>query len=49
MKKYMLTLFLVVSFQLLNSQVPRARDLGIPFVGITGKFNAITDLMLLQM
>ena len=25
-------------------QNPRARDLGIPFVGITGKFNAITDV-----
>jgi D-aminopeptidase len=44
MKKYILTLFLVVSFQLVKSQVHRARDLGIPFVGITGKFNAITDV-----
>ena len=25
-------------------QNPRARDLGIPFVGITGEFNAITDV-----
>ncbi|MBB6272457.1 L-aminopeptidase/D-esterase-like protein [Pedobacter cryoconitis] len=25
-------------------QKPRARDLGIPFVGATGKFNAITDV-----
>ena len=25
-------------------QKPRARDLGIPFVGVTGKFNAITDV-----
>ena len=29
---------------LIHSQKPRARDLGIPFVGITGKFNAITDV-----
>ncbi|UKM63705.1 P1 family peptidase [Flavobacteriaceae bacterium GSB9] len=28
----------------LHSQKPRARDLGIPFVGSTGKFNAITDV-----
>ena len=26
------------------AQKPRARDLGIPFVGITGEFNAITDV-----
>ena len=25
-------------------QKPRARDLGIPFVGTTGEFNAITDV-----
>ena len=25
-------------------QKPRARDLGVPFVGITGEFNAITDV-----
>ena len=25
-------------------QKPRARDLGVPFVGITGQFNAITDV-----
>ena len=26
------------------SQKPRARDLGVPFVGVTGEFNAITDV-----
>jgi D-aminopeptidase len=26
------------------AQKPRARDIGIPFLGITGKFNAITDV-----
>jgi L-aminopeptidase/D-esterase-like protein len=26
------------------AQKPRARDLGIPFIGITGEFNAITDV-----
>ena len=25
-------------------QKPRARDIGIPFNGVTGKFNAITDV-----
>ena len=25
-------------------QKPRARDLGVPFVGTTGEFNAITDV-----
>src|SRR5690242_14995922 len=28
----------------LNAQKPRARDIGIPFNGIPGKFNAITDV-----
>lgn len=28
----------------INGQKPRARDIGIPFEGITGKFNAITDV-----
>lgn len=44
MKK--LFLFLVVftgSFSL-AAQKPRARDLGIPFDGVTGKYNAITDV-----
>ena len=27
-----------------SGQKPRARDLGIPFVGTTGEFNAITDV-----
>ncbi len=26
------------------AQKPRARDIGIPFEGITGKYNAITDV-----
>lgn len=26
------------------AQNPRARDIGIPFYGTTGKFNAITDV-----
>lgn len=44
MKNYILAFFIVSTFQLVKSQNPRARDLGIPFVGITGQFNAITDV-----
>ncbi|MFL0352342.1 P1 family peptidase [Xanthomarina sp. GH4-25] len=44
MKKFILTLLILSSFQLVLTQNPRARDLGIPFVGNTGKFNAITDV-----
>ncbi len=29
---------------IVHGQKPRARDLGIPFVGTTGQFNAITDV-----
>jgi L-aminopeptidase/D-esterase-like protein len=46
MKKQFL-LFLFLSFftsTILYSQKPRARDLGIPFVGKPGTFNAITDV-----
>ena len=28
----------------IHAQKPRARDIGIPFDGTTGKFNAITDV-----
>src|SRR3982751_2701045 len=35
-------LFFIQSF--VFAQKPRARDIGIPFEGITGKFNAITDV-----
>jgi D-aminopeptidase len=39
------SVFLLLFIQsLCNAQKPRARDLGIPFDGITGKFNAITDV-----
>jgi L-aminopeptidase/D-esterase-like protein len=38
-------LCLVTLFQsVLNAQKPRARDIGIPFYGNTGKYNAITDV-----
>jgi len=43
--KNILFLFLLASFQLpALAQKPRARDIGIPFEGTPGKFNAITDV-----
>ncbi|MEK7724079.1 MAG: P1 family peptidase, partial [Acidobacteriota bacterium] len=36
-----ITLF---SFSIMGQSKPRARDLGIPFDGNTGKYNAITDV-----
>lgn len=36
---------LLLIFQVsIFGQKPRARDIGVPFDGITGKFNAITDV-----
>lgn len=44
MKKILLTIALTAAI-LINAQTkPRARDLGIPFEGTTGKNNAITDV-----
>ena len=44
----MKNLFLIITFILIHfynyGQKPRARDLGVPFVGKTGEFNAITDV-----
>ena len=34
---------LIICFQCYG-QKPRARDLGVPFVGVTGEFNSITDV-----
>lgn len=39
----LLTLFLLIQSSILG-QKPRARDIGIPFTGTTGKYNAITDV-----
>jgi D-aminopeptidase len=39
----LLTLFLLIQSFILG-QKPRARDIGIPFTGTTGKYNAITDV-----
>jgi L-aminopeptidase/D-esterase-like protein len=43
MKPILLILAIILSIPG-SSQKPRARDIGIPFVGIPGKFNAITDV-----
>ena len=40
---YVVIILTLLCFQSYG-QKPRARDLGIPFTGITGKFNAITDV-----
>ncbi len=42
--KRILVIVLVLSPFLIKGQKPRARDIGIPFEGVTGKFNAITDV-----
>jgi D-aminopeptidase len=44
MKKTCLLYLFVLAFFASYSQKPRARDLGIPFPGTPGKYNAITDV-----
>jgi D-aminopeptidase len=44
MKIFVLCFCLCTVFQITYSQKPRARDIGIPFEGNTGKNNAITDV-----
>ncbi|MGZ8517986.1 MAG: hypothetical protein ACXWWD_11575, partial [Chitinophagaceae bacterium] len=44
MKKISLAGLLLVIQLSVYAQKPRARDIGIPFDGTTGKFNAITDV-----
>src|SRR5678815_4009101 len=44
MKKLSLLALLLLIQILINAQKPRARDIGIPFDGTPGKFNAITDV-----
>ncbi|MEO6685581.1 MAG: P1 family peptidase [Dyadobacter sp.] len=44
MKNLLLLFFLLLIQTSVFAQKPRARDIGIPFSGITGKFNAITDV-----
>ena len=44
MKKIKVILLLILIHSFSFAQKPRARDIGIPFEGTTGKFNAITDV-----
>lgn len=44
MKRVLLICFLFLTISEPYAQKPRARDLGVPFVGKTGEFNAITDV-----
>jgi L-aminopeptidase/D-esterase-like protein len=44
MKKLLLFALILVNQTYIYAQKPRARDIGIPFDGTPGKFNAITDV-----
>ena len=44
MKLPLIITLLLLIHAYVNAQKPRARDIGIPFDGTTGKFNAITDV-----
>ena len=44
MKNLILLAALLFCYNLLFSQKPRARDIGIPFSGETGTLNSITDV-----
>src|SRR6188768_1975378 len=44
MKKNIAIILVLLVYCSLYSQKPRARDIGIPFEGVTGKNNAITDV-----
>ncbi len=44
MRQLLLICLLVFLNNTIYAQKPRARDIGIPFKGITGKYNAITDV-----
>lgn len=44
MKSFIIVLSFLLMQLIAVAQKPRARDIGIPFDGTTGKFNAITDV-----
>ncbi len=44
MKQLPILLFLIINFSTAYAQKPRARDLGVPFNGMTGQWNSITDV-----
>ena len=45
MKKIFSIIIIMLICSQSYGQKPRARDLGVPFVGVTGEFNAITDVL----
>ncbi|MEB2774191.1 P1 family peptidase [Algoriphagus sp. D3-2-R+10] len=44
MRRSIIFILLILNLSIAYAQKPRARDLGIPFNGITGQFNSITDV-----
>ncbi|MCH6235735.1 P1 family peptidase [Cognataquiflexum rubidum] len=44
MKRSIVFSLLILNLTVVYAQKPRARDLGVPFTGTTGQFNAITDV-----
>ena len=44
LKKINFLLIILLFCSFIYAQKPRARDLGVPFVGTPGTFNAITDV-----
>lgn len=44
MKRSIVFSLLILNLTVVYAQKPRARDLGVPFSGTTGQFNAITDV-----
>ncbi|WP_113922451.1 DmpA family aminopeptidase [Cognataquiflexum aquatile] len=44
MKRSIVFILLILNLTVVYAQKPRARDLGVPFNGTTGQFNAITDV-----
>jgi len=44
MKRMLCLILFVLSLSLIHAQKPRARDIGIPFDGKPGQYNAITDV-----
>lgn len=44
MKRSIVLILLILNLSIAYAQKPRARDLGVPFNGSTGVFNAITDV-----
>nr|MDQ6889812.1 P1 family peptidase [Bacteroidota bacterium] len=43
-KGLLFILYLIIFIPAMSQKIIRARDLGIPFDGVTGKYNAITDV-----